>query len=214
GSDNSAAGMAVAGYATRTTGTNVGVYGSTNSTSGFAFYAAGSGTDYGPFTGAHEVKLDGVFNQQVKPGLIVSVTGRAEARHTSDGQVSISSTLPTVRLADTPEDRAVLGVLVADETLPRNHWYTPQSGERFASINALGEGRVWVTDLNGDIQAGDYITTSAVPGYGQCQDDDVLHSYTLGKATETVNWDKVTDTIEVDGHTYKIYLLAVVYTSG
>ena len=71
-----------------------------------------------------------------------------------------------------------------------------------------------MSNINGDIEAGDYITTSDIPGYGQLQEDDLLHSYTLGKATETVDWDTVTETIELDGISYKVYLIAVVYTSG
>ena len=46
------------------------------------------------------------------------------------------------------------------------------------------------------------------------QDDDFLHSYTLGKATETVDWDNETEVVEFDGKTYRAYLIAVVYTSG
>ena len=46
------------------------------------------------------------------------------------------------------------------------------------------------------------------------QDDDLLHSYTLGKAIETINWDNATETVDHDGQLYKRYLLAVVYTSG
>ncbi len=105
------------------------------------------------------------------------------------------------------------------EWLPRNpfsedHWYKVTEGERFGIVNALGEGRVWVTNINGNIEAGDYITTSAIAGYGQKQDDDLLHSYSLGKAIESVDWSQVTDTIEYDGQTYKAYAIAVVYTSG
>ena len=93
-------------------------------------------------------------------------------------------------------------------------WASAAEGERFASVNALGEGRVWVTNINGDIEAGDAITSSDIPGYGQRQDDDLLHLYTLGKAMETVDWDSVTETVTFDGQEYKVYLLAVVYTSG
>jgi len=82
------------------------------------------------------------------------------------------------------------------------------------NVNALGEGRVWVTDIAGKIAAIDYITTSSIPGYGQMQEVDILHSYTLGKAIETVDWDQVTEFIEHDGKSYRRYLLAVVYTSG
>jgi hypothetical protein len=71
-----------------------------------------------------------------------------------------------------------------------------------------------VSDVNGPIAAGDYITTSEIPGYGQRQDDDLLHSYTLGKAIETVDWEDVTDMVEYDGQTVKVRLLAVIYTSG
>ena len=98
--------------------------------------------------------------------------------------------------------------------MQEDHWYIANDGERFGIVNALGEGRVWVTDINGEIQAGDYITTSSVSGYGQMQDDDVLHSYTLSKAIEMVDWDKVTETVGFDGHQHKTYLIAVVYTSG
>lgn len=180
----------------------------------YDFYAAGPGTNYGPFTGGHETRLSDDFPKDIKAGMIVSVTGEARIRKTEDGNISISSTLPTVRLSSVSKDRAVLGALVSETPLPRDHWYSSKEGERFATVNALGEGRVWVTNRNGDIEAGDYITTSAIPGYGQRQDDDLLHSYTLGKAIETVDWDSVAETVEFNGHKYKVYLIAVVYTSG
>jgi hypothetical protein len=219
-------GKGVYGIAAAASGTTQGVYGQVSSPDGYAvyafssstsaydFYAAGNGTDYGPFTGAHEVILSESFPQEPHMGLIVSATGEAQVRHSDDGSVDLSSTLPEVKLADTVEDKAVLGVLVAEVNLPDFHWYTAGDGERFGTINALGEGRVWVTDINGDIEAGDAITTSVIPGYGQLQDDDFIHIYTLGKATETVDWDSVTETVAFNGQEYKVYLLAVVYTSG
>ena len=73
---------------------------------------------------------------------------------------------------------------------------------------------MWVTNIKGDIEAGDYITTSAIAGYGQKQGDDILHSYTLGKAIETVDWSNVTETVEFDSGTYKVYIIGVVYTRG
>ncbi|GAH65138.1 unnamed protein product, partial [marine sediment metagenome] len=140
--------------------------------------------------------------------------GQTEVRQDEDGTVSISSTLPTVKLSDVANDKAVFGVLVAEVPIPEDHWYQAQETERFATVNALGEGRVWVCNINGEIEAGDYITTSSVPGYGQKQYDNLLRSCTLGKAIEAVDWDSVTETIEFNGQTFKIYLIAVVYTSG
>jgi hypothetical protein len=208
----SESGVGVQGTSDGTNG--FGVRGIANASSGFDFYASGAGTDYGPFTGAHEVLLSEFFPNDVKVGLIVSGTGEAHVRQSADGEVDLSSTLPTVKLADSAEDNAVLGVLVAEIALPEDHWYTPVAGQRFASVNALGEGRVWVTNMNGDVKVGDYITTSSIPGYGQTQDDHILRGYTLAKAMETVDWDSVTETVTFNGHEHKIYLLAVVYTSG
>ena len=148
----------------------------------------------------------------IVPGMIVSVTGKAETRKDKNGEISLSSTLPTVTISTRDRDKAVFGVIVSDGPLPEDHWYESEKGESFGVVNALGEGRVWVTDINGEIQAGDYITTSSVPGYGQMQDDDLLHSYTLGKAIETIDFDQVNTTISHDGKVHKAYLLAVVYT--
>jgi hypothetical protein len=40
-----------------------------------------------------------------------------------------------------------------------------------------------VANTNGNLVSGDYITSSNVAGYGQRQDDDILHSYTVAKIT-------------------------------
>jgi hypothetical protein len=204
-------GMGVYGRADGTNGK--GVYGYGRKWCFYAFGPSGSG-EYGPFTGAHEVKFAEDMPGEIVPGMIVSVTGKTETRKDKDGEISLSSTLPTVTISIKARDKAVFGVIVSDGPLSEDHWYETQEGERFGVVNALGEGRVWVTDFNGQVQAGDYITTSFVQGYGQLQDDDLLHSYTLGKAIETIDWDQVTETVQQNGKTYKRYLIAVVYTSG
>ena len=178
------------------------------------FYARGPGGNYGPFTGAHEVIFSKDMPEQIVPGLIVSVTGKTQTRKDENGGISLSSTLPTVTISTKARDKTVFGVIVSDGPLPEDHWYKGEEGDHFGVVNALGEGRVWVTNRKGDIRAGDYITTSEIPGYGQMQDDDLLHSYTLGKAIETIDWDQVTETVQHDGKMYKRYLIAVVYTSG
>lgn len=215
GQSVSTGGHAVYGWALAATGTTYGVYGNSQSSSGYDFYAGGNGTNYGPFTGAHEVRLSGDFPKKVRAGTVVSVTGETATRRDPGGEVSISSTLPTVRLAYMDNDSAVLGVLVAETTLSEGHWYEAKETDRFATVNALGEGRVWVTDIAGEVRVGDYITTSPVPGYAQKQDDGILRNYTIGKVIESVDLSSpATETVEHDGRTYRAYLIAVVYTSG
>ena len=54
--------------------------------------------------------------------------------------------------------------------------------------NALGEGQLNVCGENGDIEIGDYICASNMRGKGMKQDDDILHSYTVAKALESVTF--------------------------
>jgi hypothetical protein len=59
---------------------------------------------------------------------------------------------------------------------------------KFGSVNSVGEGAINVCDLNGDIQSGDYICSSTMKGKGMKQGDDIMHSYTVAKALESVIW--------------------------
>ena len=189
-----------------------GVY-AIGSAGGYDFYAACGGTNYGPFTGGHEVRI-APDSPPLVPGMVVSVTGTVSLRSDEKGNTSLSSTMPEIMASAVPKDPAVFGVFVSESRLDEEHWYAAKANDRFGVVNALGEGRVWVCDANGPVRMGDYITTSAVPGYAQRQDDDLLHNYTLGKVTESVDWDGVTETIFVNGQNYAVYLIAVVYTSG
>jgi hypothetical protein len=160
GKAKGASGIGVYGYGAGTSG--IGVYGRGIE---YDFYA-GNGT-YGPFTGAHEVKFSEDMPEKMLPGMVVSTTGKTEARSDESGKISVSSTLPTVKLSAKANDKAVFGVIVSEGPLPKDHWYESQDEESFGIVNALGEGRVWVTNRNGNIGNGDYVTTSEIPGYGQ-----------------------------------------------
>ena len=63
-----------------------------------------------------------------------------------------------------------------------------------------------VNNQGGDIEIGDYITTaSGSGGYGCKQSDDLLHNYTVAKATDSVTWSE---------HSGSIKLLACTYHCG
>tara|TARA_B100001564_G_C20145647_1_gene448645 strand:- start:118 stop:468 length:351 start_codon:yes stop_codon:yes gene_type:complete len=57
------------------------------------------------------------------------------------------------------------------------------------SVNGLGEGCVWVSDMNGNIQVGDFITSSIFKGYGKKQDSENLTNYTVAKSSKTIDFD-------------------------
>ena len=48
-----------------------------------------------------------------------------------------------------------------------------------------------VCNSNGNIENVDYITSSDYLGYGEKQDDDLLHNYTVAKATISCDFDFV-----------------------
>lgn len=80
-----------------------------------------------------------------------------------------------ISLSSKANDKAVYGVV--SETQPmyteNNEIYVKSHGE---------EGHVWIINTS-NLEAGDYITTSNVHGYGQKQDSEFLANYTVAKIT-------------------------------
>ena len=80
-----------------------------------------------------------------------------------------------ISLSSKVKDKSVYGVV--SETQPtyteNSEIYTKSHGE---------EGHVWVINTS-NLEAGDYITASNVPGYGQKQDSEFLANYTVAKIT-------------------------------
>ena len=198
-----------------------GVYGQATGKDSIGIYCDGYLWDvyavngsYGNLSAGYEVKLPESITDNFMGGLIVSVTGDTETDRKTDGSAFFTRVLPSVKLSDTSNDKSVLGIIVSELNLHSDHWYKAKESERFGAVNSIGKGKVWVTDLNGEIQAGDYITTSPIPGFGQRQDDDLLHSYTVGKAIESVDWESVVQTVEFEGREIRIYLIAIMHTTG
>lgn len=182
--------------------------------SGYDFYAAGAAINYGPFTGAHDVRLRGA-PENFLPGMLVSSTGTVARRQKSDGELSLSSTLPQVELSTVANAKAVFGVFAGERRpdLP-DQYYVPEQGERLGIVNALGEGRVLVCDMNGEINNGDYITPGPIPGIGVRQDDDILRSSTAAKATEPSMFASRPTSFTHEGRPVKTKLIACTYHCG
>ena len=85
--------------------------------------------------------------------------------------ITINESTPNVSLCTGVMDKSCFGVI------------SQTFGHKRAFINSVGEGAMWVVNTAGALESGDYITTSNVVGYGQKQDDDILHNYTVAKIT-------------------------------
>lgn len=115
------------------------------------------------FTGMH-LNPSKRSMSELKPGLIVESTGEMS------GEITANEAYPYLDLAKSFQSKSVYGVVGI-----------PQDNRLI--INSLGQGAIFVTSEGGIINNGDYITSSNILGYGIRQESDMLHNYTVAKAT-------------------------------
>jgi hypothetical protein len=86
-------------------------------------------------------------------------------------------------------------------------------------VHSVGEGGILVCNSNGKIENGDYITSSDYLGYGEKQDDDILHNYTVAKSTmdcdfildiPLYNCFEIDD-LDVNGNKLRVAFIAATY---
>ena len=130
-------------------------------------------TSISSFTGQHLVMFSHPSFKAEYIGLIVSLTGRVV-----DNNFTVDQSVPIVEFARKRSDPAAYGIMCSGQG------GTPY--QYICLVNSLGEGGMWVCNVNGDLAIGDYITTSSVAGYGMKQGDDLLHNYTVAKASMNV----------------------------
>jgi hypothetical protein len=162
------------------------------------FDATGSNNVDQNFTGQHRTFIKDVpfTRAEELEGLIVSsdqnkyikMSGGIEA---GSNAITTNESLPVVSLSTIVNDKKCFGVISASEDPEtRQEQYgnfvsvnRKEVGDTRVYINSVGEGAMWVTDTNGPLESGDYITTSNVAGYGQKQDSEFLANYTVAKIT-------------------------------
>ena len=163
------------------------------------------------FTGQHRSFIDDVLHTEYDSleGLIVSANKNKyfdidENLTTGANAIQISQSIPLVSISTKEKDKACFGVISGSED-PGSRKYEQgsfvtvvekQAGDRRAFINSVGEGAIWVTNINGNLESGDYITTSNVAGYGMLQDDDILHNYTVAKITMDCDFAPATQPVQ------------------
>lgn len=171
------------------------------------------------FTGQHKNVVTGIHNGNVENfvGLIVSAN-KNEYININNGivkgrkAISIDESLPVLSLSNKDRDSSCFGVVSSKEgefydtdtneskrTSVVGGFVTAASkedGDDRVVVNSLGEGAMWVTNKNGPLRSGDYITTSSVPGYGMKQDSEFLANYTVAKITMDCNFDPMTKHVQ------------------
>lgn len=159
------------------------------------------------FTGQHRTFVkDTPTNQLVdKEGLIVSADQNEFVKMSGgvvcgNEAITVNESLPLVSLSTKANDKKCFGVLsTTEDPETRKEVYgnfvsnmQKEEGDTRVYVNSVGEGAVWVTNTNGTLESGDYITTSNVSGYGMKQNDDILHNYTVAKILMDCDFNPVT----------------------
>jgi hypothetical protein len=190
--------------------------------------AAGDAGEF-TFTGQHiSVPLHGsVEDFQDNIGMIVVSSGVYKNLSIDTETPTINESLPKVVLSTERNQKSVFGVLssVEDTSLEFRRFNVGSFGTEIKKkddrlfINSLGEGAVWVCNINGDLENGDYITSCEISGLGMKQDDDLLHNYTAAKITQDCNFDLSstlydTEEFEHDGQTYRKSFVGCTYHCG
>ena len=161
------------------------------------------------FTGQHKSKSvnDTIYNNiEDYVGLICYATGEYatydfdnETCNSDSSGITINDAMPVIDLTTTKKDKRVYGVISnKEDSGDRQMGYgrfcsflPSKNDEPRVIVNGIGEGGIWVvnTNTNGNFENGDYIQTSNVAGYGEKQDDDLLHNYTVAKITCDCDFD-------------------------
>ena len=189
------------------------------------------------FTGQHRaVPVDNnlITNLNDHVGKIVISSGEicslikdaSNIFHPTTGKngISINESIPKVQLSNTYKDKRVFGIISNGKDVEENgekHYkfgsFTSvihsEIDDNRLTINSVGEGAILVCNLEGNIENGDLITTSTVEGIACRQEDDLIHNYTVAKATINCDFDLNSNNYNcyLDENGNKIALISCIY---
>ena len=184
-----------------------------NHPSGAGGYIQGGGANVQniDFTGQHRSFVNEYSSTELEnlTGLIVSAnknkyTRLSNALVTGCNAITINESLPDISISIKDLDKSVYGVISNIEENNKREYisgilvsnFNKEKGDNRTIINSVGEGAIWVSDKNGNLESGDYITSCTIPGYGMKQNDDILHNYTVAKITMDCDFNPVTQPVQ------------------
>jgi len=172
----------------------------------------GTSINVNTFTGQHRNFIKGIQSIFSKDflGMIVSSDNNTYIKLNGDickgkNAITINEAVPFVSLSNVAYDKKCFGV-ISDAEDPNERvdtygritsHFIKEKGDTRIFINSLGEGAIWVVNTNGNMESGDYITTSNVAGYGMKQDDDILHNYTVAKITMDCDFNPPQQAVQI-----------------
>jgi hypothetical protein len=148
---------------------------------------SGGTVSYNAFTGSHY----GWTSEVIERGMLVSLTGINRNLHDNPDAEIIYGVVKST----TANDPKILGSYLSLQE-PGN----PTSHQNPHLITAVGNGGMWVADTGENIEIGDYLISSHVPGHAMKDQGDYDISYIVARAAEPVDWANVSETINGTKH--------------
>jgi hypothetical protein len=217
-----------------TTGTNNLHFATANNSTPSCFMRPTSANTQLNFTGQHACLGETHLYTDFNPfGLIVEANGDHSIVDSNEiilngsDAITVDEALPVLKLCTTRQSKAVFGVISSVENenvLETGREYTKgnftsvqKAEDRRIFVNSVGEGGVWVTNRNGDIEVGDYIQSSDIAGMGELQNSPSLYNYTVAKSTTHCTFElgvyRCYQVIQEE-LSYRVAFIAVTYHCG
>lgn len=197
GNNSNAIGMSVEVGTDDNSGTNYHInFADGDGTSVGGISSSGGTVSYNAFTGGHYADIPDYDEKKYIFGKIVCIKNIIESKYgklkkdKGFKNIEIHQPYYEVELSKKSKDKRVFGV------------YVGKIDDKTFHIYGLGDGFIWVCKEGGNIENGDFITSSNMEGYGMKQDDDLMHNYTIAKSLEDIDWSKEKEDTKLIACTY------------
>ena len=112
---------------------------------------------------------------------------------------TLNHSLPEVEPCTTAPCKAVFGVILDVENSGDRRQCSgtfvsllrKEDGVDKAFVNSMGEGALWFCNGAGNLNTGDYLTTSEQAGYGTKQSAGILRNYTVARDKQDVDFSNL-----------------------
>ncbi|MFH2094316.1 MAG: hypothetical protein ABIJ16_01345 [Bacteroidota bacterium] len=140
---------------------------------------AGATVSYNAFTGSHYANTDRVYEK----GLLMCLSGDNTRLHSNpESEIIYGAVLNTVE-----NSPYILGAFLGNEDF---------NGEDSPSlVMAVGNGEMWVADNGENLETGDYLISSSIPGHAIKDIGQYEEANIIARVAEPVDWNNETMTI-------------------
>lgn len=161
------------------------------------------------FTGKHRCLMSGSGAKSAHNsiGMIVVATGKYENLQ-GKREIGIDEAIPVIEMCNEMRDKRVFGVIGGVEKEGKfrigNMCFSggDVKGQK-TIVQSSGEGGIWVSNFNGPLQNGDYITTSPIKGLGMMQEEDYNANFTVAKITCDCSFELASDVYKCVEFTFR-----------